>query len=275
MSAFLPKVCTLALIVPTLVAPTSSASSRCVDNPQVLGTSRTLAVNPRISPKIGRAQYAQSLPLNRREVVLTFDNGPSFPYTEMILQALAAECVKATFFTLGTNVAADPDQIRRVALEGHTIGTRTFNHVSLAKLPLAEAKQQIDQGIDAVNVALQGDYQRTPFFRAPMLQLSPQAERYVISRGMNVWSMDVDAKDWRDSSDNQIVDEIMKGLEKAGKGIVVMQDIQPETARALPALLDQLKRRKFRVVHVVSAQPSESASKKSANKKSNARSRKR
>jgi peptidoglycan-N-acetylglucosamine deacetylase len=268
MSAFLPKVCTLALIATALVAPTSSASSRCAD-PQLLGTSRTLAVNPRLSPKIGRAQFSQSLPLKKREVVLTFDNGPSFPYTEMILQALAAECVKATFFALGAHVAADPDQIRRVALEGHTIGTRTFDHVSLAKIPLSEAKQQIDQGIDAVNVALQGDHQRTPFFRAPMLQLSPQAERYVLSRGMNVWSMDVDAKDWRDSSDNQIVDEIMKGLEKAGRGIVVMQDIQPETARALPTLLARLKHRKFRVVHVVSAQTSEGA------KKSNTRSRKR
>jgi peptidoglycan-N-acetylglucosamine deacetylase len=263
MSAILLKFCTLALVATALFVPTSSASSRCAD-PQLLGTSRTLAVNPRISPKIGRAQFAQSLPLNRREVVLTFDNGPSFPYTEMILQALAAECVKATFFALGAHVAADPDQIRRVALEGHTIGTRTFNHVSLAKLPLAAAKQEIDGGIDAVNAALQGEHQRTPFFRAPMLQLSPQAERYVISRGMNVWSMDVDAKDWRTSSDNQIVDEIMRGLEKSGKGIVVMQDIQPETARALPTLLDQLKSRKFRVVHVVSAQPSESTKKSSA-----------
>jgi peptidoglycan/xylan/chitin deacetylase (PgdA/CDA1 family) len=261
MPTLLPKVCALALIATALVVPTASAStqSQCADNPQALGTSRTLAINPRSMPKVGRAQYPQSLPLNAREVVLTFDSGPSFPYTEMILQTLAAECVKATFFTLGSNAATDPDQIRRIASAGHTVGSQTFNHVSLAKLPVAAAREEIDQGVDALNAALQGDLQRTPFFRAPMLQLSPQTERYVLSRGMNVWSMDVDSKDWRESSDSEIVEETMRGLEKAGRGIVVMQDIQPETARALPALLEELKRRKFRVVHVVAGRPPENA----------------
>lgn len=261
MSVFLPKACALALITTALFAPIASATSHshCSNNPRVLGTSRTLAINPRSLPKVGRAQYLQSLPLNAREIVLTFDNGPSFPYTESILQTLDAECVKATFFALGSNVVADPDQIRRIASAGHTVGTRTFNHVSLATLPAAAARAEIDRGIDAVNGALGGEYQRTPFFRAPMLQLTPQMERYVLSRGMTIWSMDVDSKDWREASDNQIVEETMRGLEKAGRGIVVMQDIQPETARALPALLEQLKRRKFRVVHVVAGRPPESA----------------
>jgi peptidoglycan/xylan/chitin deacetylase (PgdA/CDA1 family) len=243
---------TLALIAIVAVDLVSIATAaECHNRPEVLGTSRTLSVNPRAFPMVGGAQYGKTLQLNRREVVLTFDNGPSSPYTEVILNTLAEHCVKATFFALGKNVLSDPEQLHRVAQQGHSVGTQTFNHVSLATLPLAAARQEIDEGIKAVDSALQGS-KRSPFFRAPMLQLSPQSSRYVASLGMMIWSHDVDSRDWSDSSEEQVVAHIMSGLDRAGRGIITMQDLQPKTARALPVLLEQLKRRNYRVVHVVS-----------------------
>jgi peptidoglycan/xylan/chitin deacetylase (PgdA/CDA1 family) len=228
---------TLALVTTLVFGPVSlGAATECQNKPELLGTSRTLLVNPRALPMVGSAQYGKTLHLNRREVVLTFDSGPSFPYTEVILNALADQCVKATFFALGRYVLEDPEQIQRVAQQGHSIGTQTFNHVSLAKIPLAAARQEIDEGIKAVDSALQGG-KPAPFFRAPMLQLSPQATRYIASLGLMVWSNDVDSRDWRESSEEQVVAQIVSGLERAGRGIVVMQDMQPTTARALPLLL--------------------------------------
>jgi peptidoglycan/xylan/chitin deacetylase (PgdA/CDA1 family) len=228
-----------------------ATAAECHNRPEVLGTSRTLSVNPRAFPMVGGAQYGKTLQLNRREVVLTFDNGPSSPYTEVILNTLAEQCVKATFFALGKSVEADPEQLHRVALHGHSVGAQTFNYLSLATLPLAAAKQEIDEGIKAVDSALQ-ESKRAPFFRAPMLQLSPQATRHIASLGMMIWSHDVDSRDWSDSSEEQIVAQIMSGLKRSGRGIVTMQDMQPKTARALPLLLEQLKRQNYRVVHVVS-----------------------
>lgn len=245
---------TFALVTTALFAAMPSAAAQCPDNPQALGTSRVLTVNPRTFPMVGRAQYRESLRLNKREVVLTFDNGPSYPYTETILRTLAAECVKATFFAMGNNVAEDPEQIRRVAQAGHSIGAQALNPVSLTSLPFAEAKKEIDEGIKALNAAMQVSQRATPFFRAPMLQMSPQLVRYVTSLGMMVWSIDVDSRDWNDTSEEQIVENAMKGLERSGGGILAMQDIVPATARALPALLEELKRRKFRIVHVVPSQ---------------------
>jgi peptidoglycan/xylan/chitin deacetylase (PgdA/CDA1 family) len=252
------KICAITL---TITAFGPSAFAHCPDNPQALGTSRTLIVNPRTLPKVGRAQYQQSHQLKKGEVVLTFDHGPSFPYTDMILQALAHECVKATFFSLGKSAAADPEQIRHIASGGHNVGTQTFNAVSLASLSLPQAQKEISEGMDAVNAALQSDYKRAPFFRAPMLQISPQQERYVAAQGMTVWSMDVDSRDWRESTQDEIVTEILKGLARTGGGIVVMQDSQPETARALPALFEELKRRNFRIVHVIAAETSQATTK--------------
>jgi peptidoglycan/xylan/chitin deacetylase (PgdA/CDA1 family) len=245
----------LALATAALFASvTFAAAQQCPNNPEALGTSRVLSVNPRNFPMVGRAQYRESLRLNRREVVLTFDNGPSYPYTETILKTLANECVKATFFSLGSSAEEDPEQIRRVALEGHSIGAQTLTPTSLATLSPADARKEIDGGIKALNAAMQTSQRATPFFRAPMLQLPPALARYVISLGMMVWSIDVDSRDWDDTSEEQIVDATIKGLERSGGGIVALQDIQPTTARALPQLLAELKRRNFRIVHVVPQQ---------------------
>ena len=175
-----------------VLAAGSAAFAQCADNPGALGTSRVLNVNPRQFPLVGRAQYRESLQLRKREVVLTFGSGPSYPYTENILKALAAECVKATFFALGSNAEEDAELLRQVAAEGHTVGYQTYNAVPLERMPVADAKKEIDNGVRALNAALQGAHLATPFFRAPMLDLPTQTARYVGSLGMMVWSNDVE-----------------------------------------------------------------------------------
>jgi len=72
-------------------------------------------------------QYRETLPLGPREVVLTFDDGPLPPYSSRVLDALAAECVKATYFLVGSMARAHPELVRRIAVDGHTIGTHSQN----------------------------------------------------------------------------------------------------------------------------------------------------
>jgi peptidoglycan/xylan/chitin deacetylase (PgdA/CDA1 family) len=150
--------------------------------------------------------------------------------------------------------------VRRVVQEGHTVGTHGFNHVELNKLPLDDAKKEIETALKAATDALPGGG-LAPFFRAPMLELSPALEKHIVSRGLMIWSIDVDSLDWTDISEEQLVADTIKALEKSGRGILLMHDIQPVTARALPLLLDELKRRNFRVVHVVPAAAPNAAAK--------------
>src|SRR5216683_2520252 len=70
-----------------VTAQTASAGD-CPGHPDALGTSRTLVVDPREHPKIGTMQYAQTLPLEDHEVVLTFDDGPVPKNSNQILQIL-------------------------------------------------------------------------------------------------------------------------------------------------------------------------------------------
>ena len=66
-------------------------------------------------------QYAKTLPLEDREVVLTFDDGPLPKYSNQILDILAAHCAKATFFLVGRQANANPEGVRKVRDAGHTV----------------------------------------------------------------------------------------------------------------------------------------------------------
>src|ERR1700683_1037433 len=106
----------------------AAGTARAEDGPghaDALGTSRVLVVEPGEFSQIGIMQYHQSLPLNDKEVVLTFDDGPVPRYSNAVLDTLAAQCVKATYFLVGAMARAYPATVRRIYEEGHTIGTDT------------------------------------------------------------------------------------------------------------------------------------------------------
>ncbi len=231
-----------------------NASQACPGNPDALGTSRVLPIDFSAYQQLGRMQYPDSLPLDDKEVVITFDDGPLPPYTDQVLDILAAQCVKATFFMVGEMAHSFPATVRRVYEEGHTIGTHSDHHpTGFGKLPLERMHHEIDGGIADVNAAFGGDSRYlAPFFRIPGLERSDLLESELAERGLIIFSADVVADDWhRDITPAKIVSLAMSRLEKRGKGILLLHDIHPKTVAALPGLLQQLKEQGFHVVQVV------------------------
>src|SRR5215813_4307561 len=108
--------------------PVLASAAECPGNPDALGTSRTIVVDPAEHPRLGSMQYRESLPLEDHEVVLTFDDGPLPPRSTRVLEILASECVKATYFLVGRMARSFPDMVRRIKAEGHTIGTHSESH---------------------------------------------------------------------------------------------------------------------------------------------------
>jgi peptidoglycan/xylan/chitin deacetylase (PgdA/CDA1 family) len=230
------------------------AAAECPGHPDALGTSRTLVVDPREHPRIGTMQYGETLPLADGEVVLTFDDGPLPRYTNQILDILAAECVKATFFVVGRMAQAYPEGARRMRDGGHSIGTHSQSHpLNFHRMTLEQAKQEVDAGIASTAAALGDATALSPFFRIPGLLRAEAVESYLADQGLQAWSADFPADDWRHISSAQVFQIAMKRLEAKGKGIVLLHDIQPRTVGALPDFLRELKARGYRVVHVVQA----------------------
>src|SRR5580700_2221824 len=234
----------------------AAAAADCPGHPNALGTSRTLVVDPREHPRIGTMQYPETLPLADHEVVLTFDDGPLPRYSNQVLEILAAQCVKATFFTIGRMASASPEGVRKLAAAGHSIGTHTQNHpLTMNHIPIDRAKQEIDDGIASVKAALGDDTALAPFFRLPGLLRADGVEDYLASLGIQIWSADFLADDWRHVSSSRVYDLAIKRLEEKGKGILLLHDIHARTVAALPRILQELKARGFRIVHVVPATP--------------------
>jgi peptidoglycan/xylan/chitin deacetylase (PgdA/CDA1 family) len=237
-------------------AHTASAAD-CPGHPNALGTSRTLVVDPREHPRIGTMQYRETLPLADHEVVLTFDDGPLPRNSNQVLDILAAECVKATFFTIGRMAQYSPEGVRKLLAAGHTIGTHTQNHpLSMNHMPIERAKQEIDDGIASTKAAL-GDNADAlaPFFRIPGLSRADDVEDYLAEKGIQVWSADFLADDWRHISSSRVYDLAISRLDAKGKGILLLHDIQARTVAALPRILETLKARGYRIVDVVPATP--------------------
>src|SRR6478735_3086017 len=125
------------------VAATAAIGAEC-PRADALGTSRTLVVDAKAHPLIGTMQYRETLPLNDGEVVLTFDDGPLPKHSNQILEILAAQCVKATFFMVGRQAQANPEGVRKVRDAGHTVATHTQSHPSgMHRLSIERAKAEI------------------------------------------------------------------------------------------------------------------------------------
>ena len=228
-------------------------ATQCLDDPDALGTSRVLAISPGDFSHIGSMQYKQALPLNDHEVVITFDDSPLPPYTDIILKILASQCVKANYFLIGQMAQTYPYLVRRIYNEGHTVGTHTLDHpLVLKRLPLPKVEHEVDGGIAAVQAAIGDPKAVAPFFRIPGLSRSDVIDSFLASKSLVTWSADVVADDWfRKITPQQIVQRAIQRLDAQGHGIILLHDIHPATALALPSLLKELKDHGYQVVHVV------------------------
>jgi peptidoglycan/xylan/chitin deacetylase (PgdA/CDA1 family) len=231
----------------------SADAMECAGNSDALGTSRVLAIGPDEFSHVGSMQYKQTLPLNDHEVVITFDDGPLPPYTDIILKILASQCVKANYFLIGGMARTYPYLVRRIYNEGHTVGTHTLDHpLALKRLPPPKVKYEVDGGIAAVEEAIGDPKAVAPFFRIPSLARSDAVDKFLAAHSLITWSTDVVADDWfRRITPKQIVQRAMERLDGNGRGILLLHDIHPATALALPSLLNELKERGYHVVHVV------------------------
>src|SRR6266568_8443290 len=230
-------------------APAPQPAKATCANPDALGVSRTVVIDTTGGPGFGFLQYKQFDFLTDHEIVLTFDDGP-WPTTPTVLKALADECTKAVFFPIGLHTTYHPEILKQVAAAGHTIGSHTWSHAHLdsKKLTEALAKEEIEKGFSAVKMALGAA--PAPFFRFPALAHTQATLGYLNARNVAMFSCDIDSNDFKSSSPDQVIQNVMTKLDKQGKGVILMHDLQKHTAAALPTLLRRLKAGGYKVVQM-------------------------
>lgn len=229
-------------------APAPQPREAACANPDALGVSRVVEVDTTGGPGFGFEQFKQFDFLADKEVVLTFDDSPWPVNTPAVLKALADQCTKAVFFSIGKHASYHPELLRQVLAAGHTVGTHTWSHANLNSKKMNEqsVKDEIEKGISAVKLAL--GTAPAPFFRFPELRQNAAAVTYLGTRNIAMFSCDLDSFDFRAKSPEQVINTVMTKLQKQGKGIILMHDFQKHTAEAMPELLRRLKAGGYKVV---------------------------
>ncbi|WP_094458381.1 polysaccharide deacetylase family protein [Niveispirillum lacus] len=216
--------------------------------PDALGTSRTLLLKRGTGGAFGSLQHAALPGLAPGEVVLTFDDGPVPALTPQVLDALKAECAKATFFMTGSNLDTHGEIAKRVTEEGHSAGIHSYSHPQLGTLSAAAQLDDLSH--------TQAAYQRVfgvpaPSYRFPFLGETPVLMAALAKDGVTVFSIDLGITDWQPADTTAILaDRLSKALDEKGGGIILMHDANPPTAAAIPTLLRVIKQKGYRLVHV-------------------------
>ncbi|GAA3141462.1 hypothetical protein GCM10020001_075330 [Nonomuraea salmonea] len=174
-------------------------------------------------------------------VALTFDDGPG-AYTDALLRHLAAYRAKATFFVVGQNVAANPGIVRRTYAAGHEIGSHTWSHPDLTKLPAAGVRAQLARTDRVVKAAI-GVVPR--LVRPPYGAVNAAVSR-LTGRPMVLWS--VDTLDWRHRDSAKVARKAVRSVRPGS--VILFHDIHPSTVRAMPRILKALSKRGYRFVTV-------------------------
>ncbi len=228
-------------------------SQACLD---AGGPNRTVVIPTEVQ-SYGTMQYANTVDLEAKEVVLTFDDGPDPNATLSILDTLDRYCAKATFFFTGHRAERYPHLVREAALRGHTIASHSYSHPNnLRRLSWNRATRQITRGISEIQQALDGapetaDVTVAPFFRFPGLNHSSALRGWLGARGISTFSCDVGTDDWRRISANAVVYRALRNIRSKRGGIVIFHDTKMRTAAALPFVLRQMQKEGYQIAHMV------------------------
>ena len=178
----------------------------------------------------------------KRQVVLTFDDGPT-ELTPLFLDLLNRYEVKAIFFCIGRQIAQYPQIVQRIKEEGHLIGNHTYSHIPQNCFASTAVMTQEIQQTDALLAQL-GIV--TPYFRPPYGVTNPHIAKAVKRMGKIVVGWDIRSLDTVIKDETRLWSRVVSKLTQGN--IILMHDTSERTLHVLEQLLKYLKANDYQVV---------------------------
>jgi peptidoglycan/xylan/chitin deacetylase (PgdA/CDA1 family) len=177
-------------------------------------------------------------------VALTFDDGPHPEGTPAVLEVLARENARATFFVVGEQVQRRPALVAEIAAAGHAVALHGFRHRLQLRLRGDEVRADIERGVEAVRDAIGID---VAWHRPPYGVYSPAGLKFVADSGLRplLWSRW--GKDWRKFTTPSRI--AARATREIGAGDVILlhdadfysaRDSHRRTVEALKTILSRL-----------------------------------
>lgn len=179
---------------------------------------------------------------NKKNIALTFDDGPHPVHTPEILDILAEYGVKATFFVIGENATWYGDLVKTEYENGHEIGNHTYSHhMNLKKLSYDGICGEIEDAEEAIYENIE---YRTKLLRPPGGIYSDTLLRAAADNDYTIICWSVDTRDWAHTPTNEIVKNVMSSVKEGD--IILFHDYvsgnspTPDALRQIiPAMLDE------------------------------------
>ncbi|WP_310101985.1 glycosyltransferase [Sphingomonas sp. BE138] len=198
---------------------------------------------------------------HRREIALTFDDGPDPTWTPKILDVLRQERAPATFFVTGTNALGQGALLRRIVAEGSELGNHSTSHADLSHRSETAIALEL-KATERVVEAYTG--RAMTLFRPPFLgDADPDrrdelhATRVAARLGYLTVGLNVDPLDWQGPKAamiaRRVIAQVEAGTAERPAQIVLLHDSggdRTETVRALPLIIKELRARGYDFVPV-------------------------
>jgi len=185
----------------------------------------------------------------RREISLTFDDGPDPELTPRVLDLLDRYQAKASFFCIGEKAAAQPELVKEIARRGHSVENHSYHHRSaFAFFGTSRLKREVEDAQQTLTL-IAG---RPPaFFRAPAGFRSPFLDPVLSTAALRYASWTRRGFDTVSRDPQRILQRLTRGL--AAGDVLLLHDSVPVVLAVLPALLGELAARGLRAVSLEAA----------------------
>ena len=180
------------------------------------------------------AYYAQDT--NEKIIYLTFDCGYENGNTPAILDALKKHQVSATFFTVGTFLEAEPDLVKRMVAEGHTLGNHTWHHPDMSAISTIDAfSEELSSTADAYR-QITGE-EMPHYYRPPQGKYSTENLQMAKNLGYSTFFWSLAYVDWYQDNQPSKEEAFAKLLGRIHPGAIVLLH---NTSSTNAAILDEL-----------------------------------
>lgn len=181
----------------------------------------------------------------RKQIALTFDDGPHPDYTPKLLAILKEYNVKATFFLVGEMAEKSPNLVLAEVAAGHSIGNHTYHHVSLIKIP----EEEVAVEIKSCGEVLRGLIGRPPrWFRPPGGDYDQRVAEVSEALGYTMVLWTDDPGDYASPGQQIISSRTLSSVDNGG--ILLLHDGIQETLDVLPQILQTLRKQGYQFVTV-------------------------
>ena len=181
---------------------------------------------------------------NKKEIAISFDDGPAANYTKEILEVLNTENVKATFFCIGNRIAGNENILQQIHTQGHLIGNHSYSHHFWFDMYSAKKMQEDMEQMDTEMKRVIG--LKPKLFRPPYGVTNPNLAKAIIKGGYTPVGWSVRSMDTVIKDENILLNKINAGIKPGA--VFLFHDTSKISLGVLPNFIQEVKKRGYNII---------------------------